>query len=192
MNDIYILPGRKSKNPVSVSKEINIQWNPENGKKCELILSKDRDTISITINTDVVELLINEQQIKVQGLKSNPKSKSLSGTYRALIQNAADGLITPWQVDLIFEGVGYKVMPGNGANSLALHVGYSFPRNFTLPENINYEIVDNNRRLILKGINKQELMQIAAKIRKNRPPNAYSGKGIRYGDEVVHKKEVGK
>lgn len=189
MNDIYIAPGRKSKDPVSIAQEIKVDWVEKEGK---LTLSKGQDAISIDIKTDTVAIDINEGQIAVHGLKANPHSKALSGTYRSIIQNAATGLITPWQVDLIFEGVGYKVMPGNGANSLALHVGYSSPRNFTLPANIKFEIVDNNRRLILKCIDKQEVSQVAAKIRENRTPNAYSGKGIRYGDEVVHKKEVGK
>ena len=189
MNDIYIAPGRKSKDPVCVSNEIKVDWNKDDGK---LTFSKGKDAITMDIKLDAVELDIKENQLTVNGLKSNPNSKALAGTYRSIIQNAATGLENPWQVDLIFEGVGYKVMPGNGPRAVALHVGYSSPRNFILPENISFEIVDNNRRLNLKGIDKQELMQVAAKIRKNRTPNAYSGKGIRYSDEVIHKKEVGK
>lgn len=113
---------------------------------------------------------------------------ALHGLTRALAANAVTGVSTGFTSELDIVGVGYRAEVKGGI--IAFTLGYSHPIEFVLPKGIDCK-VEKNTHLVLTGIDKQELGQIAANIRMLRPPEPYKQKGIRYTNEVVRKK-VGK
>ncbi|PIE74271.1 MAG: 50S ribosomal protein L6 [Deltaproteobacteria bacterium] len=113
------------------------------------------------------------------------QSMAFWGTYRSLAQNIVIGLTKGYEKRLEVNGVGYRVAV-NG-NKLELNLGFSHPINFEIPKDIEIS-VEKNVIINIKGIDKQEVGQIAANIRSFRPPEPYKGKGIKYADEVIVRK----
>ncbi len=112
--------------------------------------------------------------------------KALHGTTRTLINNMILGLTEGFQKKLIIEGVGYRAqMKGK---KLSMELGFSHPVEFDTPEDIVIE-TPSNTEIIIKGIDKQKVGEIAAEIRDCYPPEPYKGKGIRYEDEYVRRKQ---
>ena len=112
--------------------------------------------------------------------------RSLHGLTRALLNNMVVGVSTGFSKTLQIEGVGYRAEM-NG-KVLVLNVGYSHPVNFDPPADVQFVVENRNKTIIVSGIDKQVVGEIAAQIRKQRPPEPYKGKGIRYNDEVVRRK----
>jgi len=112
--------------------------------------------------------------------------RSLHGTTRALIQNMVTGVTDGYMKELQLVGVGYRANL-QGSN-LVINVGYSHPVEVEPPTGITFEVGERNQQIFISGIDKQQVGQIAADIRKVRPPEPYKGKGIRYKDEYVRRK----
>lgn len=112
-------------------------------------------------------------------------NKSLHGLTRTLINNMVIGVTKSFQKVLQIQGIGYKSML-SGKN-LTLHLGYSKPVEYPIPEGIEFEVTKNNE-IIVKGINKEKIGRVAAEIRSLRPPEPYKGKGIRYANETIIRK----
>lgn len=115
-----------------------------------------------------------------------PDLNALAGTSRALVNNMVHGVHLGYELRLNLVGVGYRAQLKG--NQLVLALGFSHPVNFSIPANITIE-VPAQTEIIVKGIDKQLVGETAAKIRAYRPPEPYKGKGIRYANEVVRKKE---
>lgn len=133
---------------------------------------------------------INVENATVVCTRANEEkhTKQLHGTTRALINNMIVGVTEGYKKELEIEGIGYKAsMQGN---TLVLNIGYSHDVKFDFEEGIKCEVPDPNK-IIISGIDKQRVGEIAANIRKVRKPEPYKGKGIRYKGEVIHRK-VGK
>lgn len=113
-------------------------------------------------------------------------TKSLHGTMRANLNNMILGVTEGFEKSLELVGVGYRAQLQG--KKLVLAVGYSHPVEFDAPEGISIE-VPSNTSIIIKGISKQQVGEFAANIRDVRPPEPYKGKGIRYVDEFVRRKE---
>jgi large subunit ribosomal protein L6 len=108
------------------------------------------------------------------------------GLTRALLNNMVVGVSAGFKRDLYIEGVGYRAsMQGK---DLVLSVGYSHPVVFEPPEGINFEVDKSGRELAVTGIDKEVVGEIAARIRRTRPPEPYKGKGIRYVNERIRRK----
>ena len=116
------------------------------------------------------------------------KNKSLHGLIRSLINNMIEGVQNEYTKELQINGVGYRVQ--KQGNNLNLSLGYSHPVKYDAPEGISFD-VPNPNTIIVKGIDKEKVGQVAAEIRTKRPPEVYRGKGIKYADEVIRRK-VGK
>jgi large subunit ribosomal protein L6 len=116
-------------------------------------------------------------------------AKAMAGTTRALVNNMVVGVSTGWEKKLVLNGVGYRAKAD--ANSVNLTVGLSHPVDYTLPEGVSAE-TPSQTEIVLKGVDKQAVGQAAAEIRSYRPPEPYKGKGIRYADEYVRRKEAKK
>ena len=114
--------------------------------------------------------------------------RALHGLTRSLIANMVEGVTTGFEKKLQIQGVGYRAKP-SGKN-LELSLGYSHPVSMEAPEGIEFE-VPQPTEVIVRGIDKQMVGEIAARIRRQRPPEPYKGKGVRYADEQVRRK-VGK
>jgi len=160
-----------------------------------------------------VDLKISGSQLSVKGPKGNlalvlhpavrfdendgeyvvktesPKDLAMAGTFRALVNNMVTGVSTGFQKKLQLVGVGYRAQV-QGKN-LNLALGFSHPINFATPEGITIE-TPSQTEIIVSGCDKQKVGQVAAEIRAYRPPEPYKGKGVRYADERVARKEAKK
>ena len=117
------------------------------------------------------------------------KSKAMAGTTRALVNNMVVGVSEGWEKKLVLNGVGYRAKADG--KSVNLTVGLSHPVDYILPEGVSAE-TPTQTEVVVKGIDKQAVGQAAAEIRSFRPPEPYKGKGIRYADEYVRRKEAKK
>ena len=120
---------------------------------------------------------------------TTPADDAITGTIRAILANMVKGVSEGFEKKLELAGVGYRVQQ-KGKN-LEFSLGFSHPVIVEAPEGITFEVPDNTH-VNVKGINKQQVGQIAAEIRGHRPPEPYKGKGIRYADEKVVIKETKK
>ena len=116
-------------------------------------------------------------------------SKSIWGLSRTLVNNMMIGVTEGFEKKLDFTGVGYraKVEKTDDKDKLILNVGFSHPVEIIAPENINFQVEKNV--ITILGIDKEEVGQVAARVRKVRPPEPYKGKGIKYIDEQIRRKE---
>jgi large subunit ribosomal protein L6 len=113
----------------------------------------------------------------------------MAGTTRALLANMVKGVSEGWEKKLVLNGVGYRAKASG--SSVNLTVGLSHPVDYDLPEGVSAE-TPTQTEIVVKGIDKQVVGEVAAKIRSFRPPEPYKGKGIRYADEYVRRKEAKK
>lgn len=122
--------------------------------------------------------------IKVRRLNELKSTKALHGLTRSLLVNMVTGVTEGFSITLEIVGVGYKAELG-GKNSITLSLGYSKPIEFPLPGGISAEVEERGTRLIIRGVDKEEVGETAARIRKLRRPDSYKGKGIRYQGEIL-------
>lgn len=118
--------------------------------------------------------------------RPNDNYKAIHGTTRANVNNMIVGVTEGYQKSLTLVGVGYRAQLKG--NTLVLNVGYSHPVEMPAPEGIKIE-VPSNTNILISGINKEKVGEFAAQIRAVRSPEPYKGKGIRYTDEYVRRKE---
>jgi len=126
------------------------------------------------------------KQVVVQRLSDERTHRALHGMTRALIHNMVAGVSTGFQKVLEVNGIGYRAEL-NGQN-LVLYVGYSHPVEIEPPKGIAFEVDTKTRQIVIKGYDKQAVGQVAADIRKVRPPEPYKGKGIKYLEEKIRRK----
>jgi large subunit ribosomal protein L6 len=117
------------------------------------------------------------------------KSRAMAGTTRALVNNMVRGVSEGWEKKLVLNGVGYRA--NVSGKKINLTLGLSHPVEYELPEGVSAE-TPSQTEIVVRGIDKQVVGQVAAKIRSFRPPEPYKGKGVRYADEYVRRKEAKK
>lgn len=127
-----------------------------------------------------------DNQILVTRPNDLKKIRSLHGLTRTLINNMVEGVTKGYEKKLEINGVGYRAQ--KQGNKLILSLGYSHPIEMEDPEGIE-SVVEGTNVIIVKGISKEKVGQFAAEIRIKRPPEPYKGKGIKYSDEVIIRKE---
>ena len=133
-----------------------------------------------------ISLEMDGNTIKVIRKNDEPKNRSLHGLTRTLIDNMITGVTKEYTKELQINGVGYRVAKqGTGLN---LTLGYSHPVIYDAPAGITFD-VPNANTIIVRGIDKELVGQTAAEIRTKRPPEVYRGKGIKYAEEVIRRKE---
>lgn len=128
-------------------------------------------------------------QLEFAPAANDPKAWAQAGTARALVNNMVHGVTEGFTVTLELVGVGYRAQAKD--KSISLSLGFSHPVEYDLPKGITVE-TPNNTTIVLKGVDKQLLGQVASEIRAFRPPEPYKGKGIRYAGEVIARKEAKK
>ena len=133
-----------------------------------------------------IEVSVKDDLIAVNRKSDNKKDKELHGLYRSLINNMVHGVSNGFSKELNLVGVGYTADASKG-NFLLLNLGFSHPIYFEKPEGITID-TPNATTILIKGINKQMVGQVAAKIRSLRKPEPYKGKGVKYSDEVIRRK----
>lgn len=175
---------RVAKNPVTIPKgaEVNLSDAQISVKGPKGNLSLDIHPL-VTINQEDGELKFDlKDGVSVNEVK-------FAGTMRALVNNMVTGVTEGWTRKLLLEGTGYRAMVQG--KDLKLNVGHSHDDIFKIPEGITIEC-PSNKEIVVTGIDKQLVGQVSANIRAYRPPEPYKGKGIRYADERIVRKEVKK
>ncbi|ODS24898.1 50S ribosomal protein L6 [Candidatus Endobugula sertula] len=143
-------------------------------------------SLAINQNVDVKQ----EDNVLTFSAKNGVKSSvALAGTTRALVNNMVVGVSVGFEKKLILNGVGYRTKVSGKILNLVL--GFSHDVNYELPDGVTAE-TPTQTEIVLKSVDKQLLGQVAAEIRAFRPPEPYKGKGVRYGDEYVRRKEAKK
>lgn len=134
-----------------------------------------------------IEAKVEENNIVVERENDEKKIKALHGLTRSILSNMVRGVSEGFIRTLDIVGVGYRAeLLGKG--TIKFNLGYSNPVEFTLPASISAKVEERGTKLILEGIDKQIIGEMAARIRKLRPPDAYKGKGIRYEGEILRLK----
>ena len=171
---------RVADNPIELPKGVEARLTGQ-----ELNVKGAKGNLAMVIH-DAVELKIVDNVITFAMRSGIANANALSGTSRALVSNMVDGVSQGFEKKLILNGVGYRAQ-AQGKN-LNLTLGFSHPVTYAIPEGITIE-TPSQTEIVVKGIDKQKVGQVAAQIRAYRPPEPYKGKGVRYADEVVHLKE---
>jgi large subunit ribosomal protein L6 len=174
---------RVGKVPVSIPKGVEVSLQDQ-----ELTIKGKQGSLQHTVHA-AVELKIENNEISFAPRQTTQLSDALSGTTRALVNNMVKGVTEGFVKKLLLVGVGYRAQVQG--NSLGLTLGFSHPVNFPIPEGIKIEC-PTQTEILVKGIDRQQVGQVAANIREFRPPEPYKGKGVKYSDEVIEIKETKK
>jgi ribosomal protein L6, bacterial type len=137
----------------------------------------------------LVAVVFENNELKVSPQQGGREADALAGTTRALVANMVKGVSEGYERKLELQGVGYRAQAQG--STLNLTLGFSHPVNFPVPAGITVE-TPSQTEIVIKGVDKQLVGQVAAKIRGFRPPEPYKGKGIRYAGERVVMKEAKK
>ncbi len=133
-----------------------------------------------------MKITVDGNVLKVERPNDEPANRSLHGLTRTLINNMIEGTVKGFERKLEVNGVGYRAQ--KQGTKLVLTLGYSHPVEMEAPEGITFD-VPNPNEIIVKGMDKEMVGQTAAVIRTKRPPEVYRGKGIKYAEEVIRRKE---
>jgi len=162
--------------PDGVSVAIENTQLTAKGSKGELVVELSND----------VDVAVAENVVTITPKGKDKQSRAIWGTVRSNIHNAVIGVSTGFTRKLEINGVGYRAaMQGN---KLSLNLGYSHPVTMDVPAGLTVS-VDNNTKIDISGADKQLLGQFAAEVRAKRPPEPFKGKGVKYADEYIVRKE---
>ena len=170
---------RVGKKPIIIPDKTKITYTDR-----MLTVTGEKGTLNQSINP-AVDLQIEDGVMNVTMISENRTSRALQGLTRSLVANMVAGVNQGFQRRLEINGIGYRAELSG--KQIVLHVGYSNPVTFDLPEGIS-ATVEKNNNIILSGIDKQKVGLTAAAIRKIRPPEPYKGKGIKYDEEHIRRK----
>jgi len=134
---------------------------------------------------NVLRVAQEDQDLRVEQVSKSSRAQALWGLHRSLIANIVQGVSEGFEKKLEIEGVGYRAEAKG--NELILHVGYSQPRSLVMPEGIKLNV--EKLTIVVSGVDKQQVGQVAADIRAVRKPEPYKGKGIRYAGEKIRRKQ---
>lgn len=152
----------------------------------EVSVKGPKGTLAMRLHPGI-ELVQDQSEIRIRSRATG--SAAMAGTYRALVNNLVVGVTEGFEKKLNLVGVGYRAQVQGKTLSLAL--GFSRPVEYEAPEGITIE-APSQTEVVVRGCDKQRVGQVAAEIRGFRPPEPYKGKGVRYADEYVARKEAKK
>ncbi|MXP62816.1 50S ribosomal protein L6 [Roseomonas sp. M0104] len=172
---------RVGKYPVSVPAGVTVAM------KDGVVSAKGKlGELSMPVVTDAVSVSVEDNQVTVQPLGSDRRSRTLWGTTRSLINGMVTGVSTGFSKSMEITGTGYRAAVQG--KELVLNLGYSHEIRYPIPEGIKIT-TERPTAIKVEGVSKQVVGQVAAEIRGFRGPEPYKGKGVRYADEVILRKE---
>ncbi len=174
---------RVAKDPITIPSGVQVNLDGQ-----QLTVKGSKETMSWKVHQKV-EVKQEENELIFSGRNDEKEAWAQAGTTRALVNNMVIGVSTGFEKKLELNGVGYRAKASG--NTLNLTLGFSHPVDYILPEGITVE-TPTQTEIVLKGADKQKIGQVAAEIRAFRPPEPYKGKGVRYADEYVRRKEAKK
>ena len=173
---------RIGKQPVAIPDGVTVSLDEQ-----AIEVKGPKGTLSATLPS-VIDAKVEDGQVVFTPQARDKQTSSLFGLARALTNNMVTGVTSGFAKELEIQGVGYRA-DVQGKN-LSLTLGFSHPVDMPVPEGLEVKM-DGNTKIRIEGIDKQQVGQFAAEIRKLRPPEPYKGKGVRYVDEHIRRK-VGK
>lgn len=173
---------RIAKNPIKLPAGVEVTLGDE------IVVKGPLGTLKQKTLADV-EVVKEGGELKIRAVSDSIQSNAMSGTLRALLANMVHGVSQGYERKLTLVGVGYRAQAQG--DKLNLSLGFSHPVEHKMPAGIKVE-TPSQTEIVLKGIDKQAVGQVAAEIRAYREPEPYKGKGVRYADEVVILKETKK
>jgi large subunit ribosomal protein L6 len=174
---------RVAKNPVVVPAGVEVMLASH-----EVSVKGPLGTLKQALNADVA-VERSGDQLLCKATSGSKQSNAMSGTIRALLANMVQGVTKGYERKLTLVGVGYRAQAAG--DTLNLTLGYSHPVAHKMPKGVKVE-TPTQTEIVLKGMDKQQIGQVAAEVRAYREPEPYKGKGVRYADEVVVLKETKK
>ncbi|PKM22542.1 MAG: 50S ribosomal protein L6 [Gammaproteobacteria bacterium HGW-Gammaproteobacteria-14] len=174
---------RVAKSPVQLPQGVEVKLDGQ-----ELTAKGAKGAMSITVHP-LIAVSSEEGVLRVAPKKETQQGWALAGTTRALVANLVTGVSTGFERKLELVGVGYKAQAAGKVLNLTL--GFSHPVAYELPEGVTAE-TPTQTEIVLRGMDKQVIGQVAANVRAYRPPEPYKGKGVRYSGEKVRRKEAKK
>ena len=183
---------RVGKKPVAIPAGVDVKYAND-----QLTIKGPKGQMSVEVHP-YVDLMLENSQIKVAPKTQNKfvitgskvkLYRSIVGTMRAAIANLIQGVTQGFERKLSLVGVGYRAQAKG--KTLSLSLGFSHPTEFTLPEGVTAE-TPSQTEILIKGVDKRLVGEVAAQIRSIRPPECYKGKGVRYFDEEIEIKETKK
>ncbi len=166
--------------PVPIPKSVQVDI-----KSSQVTVKGPKGELSRSFNPDMT-IALQDGQIVVSRPTDNRQHRALHGLTRALLANMVTGVTEGYRKDLEVVGVGYRAeMRGH---NLVLYVGFSHPVEITPPSGITFGIENRGKTIVVEGIDKELVGEMAARVRRVRPPEPYKGKGIRYVGEYVRQK----
>jgi large subunit ribosomal protein L6 len=171
---------RVGRAPVYFEKGISVTVTPAN----EVVIKGAKHSLTVRMRPEI-KAKVEDGKVVLSKTNELPESRAFHGLYRALIQNAVTGVSKGWSKDLELNGVGYRAAVSG--KKLELNLGYSHPVVFMIPQGIEIT-VDKQTKIIVNGPSRDQVGQVAAKIRGFRPPEPYLGKGIKYAGEHIKRK----
>jgi large subunit ribosomal protein L6 len=178
-----IVMSRVAKSPVEVPATVTVSLNGQS-----LSIKGGKGTLALDIHPSV-EVKQDNNVLTFAPRDGAKQSDALAGTTRALVNNMVIGVSQGFEKKLTLVGVGYRAKAEG--NTVNLSLGYSNPVNYAVPAGVTVE-TPSQTEIVLKSADKQLLGQVASEIRAVRPPEPYKGKGVRYSDEQVLRKEAKK
>lgn len=174
---------RVANNPVKLPKGVEVSQKDD-----VFSVKGSKGNLQVALNS-AVQIDQDGDTLRVSAKDGSREAVALSGTFRALVNNMVIGVSEGFQRKLQLQGVGYRAKAQGQV--LSISVGYSHPVDFEVPKGVTAE-TPTPTEIVLSGADKQQVGHVAAKIRELRPPEPYKGKGIRYLDENVYRKEAKK
>ncbi|MBA4143614.1 MAG: 50S ribosomal protein L6 [Nitrosospira sp.] len=174
---------RVGKNPVPVPANVEVTLSPS-----EVSVKGPLGTLRHNL-VPVISVEREGENLLVKPLNGSKQANAMSGTMRALLANMVKGVTSGFEKKLTLVGVGYRAQAANDVLNLTL--GFSHPVTHKMPEGVKVE-TPSQTEVVVKGMDRQQVGQVAADIRAYRKPEPYKGKGVRYADEVIVLKETKK
>jgi len=154
----------------------------------DLNVKGGKGQLSMRLN-NAVTVKQEDDSLKVTTTTGDKSAVAIAGTTRSILNNMVIGVSTGWEKKLTLQGVGYRAQAQG--KKLTLQLGFSHPVEYQLPDGIE-AATPSQTEVVISGVDKQKVGQVSAEIRAYRPPEPYKGKGVRYADEYVRRKEAKK
>ena len=174
---------RIAKKPIEVPSAVNLTISGQN-----ITAKGPKGELSITVH-DAVSFEQNENELNFKPANEEKASMAMTGTMRSLVNNIVTGVNQGFEKRLNLVGVGYRAQAKGQVLNLSL--GFSHPVDYPVPEGITIE-TPSQTEIVVSGCDKQRVGQVSAEIRGFRPPEPYKGKGVKYADEHIIRKEAKK
>ncbi len=174
---------RIAKKPIEVPKGVDFSINGR-----EVSAKGPKGFLTVTLH-DAVELNQEDNVLTFSPRDSRQSSLAVTGTMRSVVNNIIEGVVNGFEKKMQLVGVGYRAQAQG--RQLSLSLGLSHPVNYQVPEGIEIE-TPAATEIVVRGCDKQRVGQVCAEIRAFRPPEPYKGKGVKYADEVIVRKEAKK